>query len=115
VGLRGLGAEVRVRAPPDEEFGALPARVDVPPVPLGPSMRSVATGLVREPYGEAENSHRAVIGLRRRPRDPRTSEGRGPHDPHRRGDAKLLLDTIGMTGTTGTTGTTGQDNPRMSA
>ncbi|MEN1884593.1 hypothetical protein [Streptomyces mirabilis] len=29
--------------------------------------------------------------------------------------AKLLLDTIGMTGTTGTTGTTGQDNARMSA
>lgn len=44
VGLRELGAEVRVCAPPDEEFVALPARVGVPLVPLGPSVRSVVTG-----------------------------------------------------------------------
>lgn len=40
--LRGLGAEVRVCAPPDEEFAALFARVGVTPLPLGPSTRSVA-------------------------------------------------------------------------
>ncbi|MFD8003039.1 glycosyltransferase family protein [Streptomyces mirabilis] len=44
MGLRELGAEVRVCAPPDEEFVALPARVGVPLVPLGPSVRSVVTG-----------------------------------------------------------------------
>ncbi|MFD8213314.1 glycosyltransferase [Streptomyces sp. NPDC059697] len=44
VRLRELGAEVRVCAPPDEEFVALLARVGVPLVPLGPSVRSVVTG-----------------------------------------------------------------------
>ncbi|MFE7532563.1 glycosyltransferase, partial [Kitasatospora sp. NPDC057542] len=39
--LRGLGAEVRVCAPPDEEFADLLARVGVPLVPLGPSVHSV--------------------------------------------------------------------------
>ncbi len=43
--LRELGAEVRVCAPPDEEFTALFARVGVTPVPLGPSTRSIAAGL----------------------------------------------------------------------
>ncbi len=43
--LRELGAEVRVCAPPDEEFTALFARVDVTPIPLGPSTRSIAAGL----------------------------------------------------------------------
>ncbi|MFE4977985.1 glycosyltransferase, partial [Kitasatospora sp. NPDC056651] len=33
--LRGLGAEARVCAPPDEEFEALLARAGVPLVPLG--------------------------------------------------------------------------------
>ncbi|MFE7032806.1 glycosyltransferase, partial [Streptomyces sp. NPDC057621] len=37
VALRELGAEVRVCAPPDEEFTALLARAGVPRVPLGPS------------------------------------------------------------------------------
>ncbi|MGW7049863.1 glycosyltransferase, partial [Streptomyces avermitilis] len=41
VGLRELGAQVRVCAPPDEEFSALLARVGVPLVPLGPTVRSV--------------------------------------------------------------------------
>ncbi|WP_053749072.1 glycosyltransferase [Streptomyces sp. MMG1533] len=44
VGLRELGAEARVCAPPDEEFAALLARVGVPLVPLGPSVRSVVAG-----------------------------------------------------------------------
>jgi vancomycin aglycone glucosyltransferase len=44
VRLRELGAEVRVCAPPDEEFVALLARAGVPLVPLGPSVRSVVAG-----------------------------------------------------------------------
>ena len=43
--LRELGAEVRVCAPPDEEFAALFARVGVTVIPLGPSTRSIAAGL----------------------------------------------------------------------
>jgi vancomycin aglycone glucosyltransferase len=43
--LRELGAEVRVCAPPDEEFAELFARVGVTPIPLGPSTRSIAAGL----------------------------------------------------------------------
>jgi len=43
--LRELGAEVRVCAPPDEEFAALFARVGVTIIPLGPSTRSVAARL----------------------------------------------------------------------
>ncbi|MFF7993969.1 glycosyltransferase [Kitasatospora xanthocidica] len=42
--LRGLGAEVRVAAPPDQEFVDLLARVGVPLVPLGPTVRSVVAG-----------------------------------------------------------------------
>ncbi|WP_369185621.1 glycosyltransferase [Streptomyces sp. Y1] len=44
VRLRELGAEVRVCAPPDEEFAALLAGAGVPLVPCGPSVRSVVTG-----------------------------------------------------------------------
>jgi vancomycin aglycone glucosyltransferase len=40
VRLRALGAEVRVCAPPDEEFAELLARVDVPLVPFGRPWRS---------------------------------------------------------------------------
>lgn len=43
--LRELGAEVRVCAPPDEEFVELFARVGVMLIPLGPSTRSIAAGL----------------------------------------------------------------------
>ncbi|QFZ18877.1 glycosyltransferase [Saccharothrix syringae] len=39
--LRDLGAEPRVCAPPDEDFAELLARVDVPLIPLGPTVRSV--------------------------------------------------------------------------
>jgi vancomycin aglycone glucosyltransferase len=42
--LRELGAEVRVCAPPDEEFMALFAPVGATFIPLGPSTRSVAAG-----------------------------------------------------------------------
>ncbi|WP_410659823.1 glycosyltransferase [Amycolatopsis sp. lyj-112] len=44
VALRGLGAEVLVAAPPDEDFVTLLERVGVPLVPLGPTVRSVVDG-----------------------------------------------------------------------
>ncbi|HET8785996.1 MAG TPA: glycosyltransferase [Candidatus Limnocylindrales bacterium] len=43
--LRDLGADVRVCAPPDDEFRALFERVGVTPIALGPSTRSIAAGL----------------------------------------------------------------------
>lgn len=39
--LRELGVEVRVCAPPDEEFGELLAGIGVPLVPVGPSARAL--------------------------------------------------------------------------
>ncbi|MEH0822109.1 MULTISPECIES: glycosyltransferase [unclassified Micromonospora] len=45
VRLRELGAEVRVCAPPDEEFAVLLAGVGVPLVPFGPSVRALVTGM----------------------------------------------------------------------
>ncbi|MFI6602546.1 glycosyltransferase [Nonomuraea sp. NPDC050536] len=53
VRLRELGAEVRVCAPPDEEFVALLAGVGVPLIPLGPSVRSVVTGVRPPTAGDA--------------------------------------------------------------
>ncbi|MFD9733144.1 glycosyltransferase [Umezawaea sp. NPDC059074] len=44
VALRDLEAEVRVCAPPDDDFAALLDRVGVPLVPLGPTVRSVVAG-----------------------------------------------------------------------
>lgn len=44
VQLRALGAEVRVCAPPDDEFAQLLAGVGVPMVPIGQSVRALATG-----------------------------------------------------------------------
>jgi vancomycin aglycone glucosyltransferase len=41
--LRALGAQVRVCAPPDEEFADLLAAVGVPLVPVGPSARQMMT------------------------------------------------------------------------
>lgn len=41
VQLRALGAEVRVCAPPDEEFEDLLDGVGVPMVPVGPSAREL--------------------------------------------------------------------------
>ncbi|WP_217545080.1 glycosyltransferase [Streptomyces sp. GbtcB6] len=43
VALRQLGAQVRVCAPPDEEFAELLARAGVPHVPFGPSVRALVT------------------------------------------------------------------------
>ncbi|MFI6787935.1 glycosyltransferase [Nonomuraea sp. NPDC050383] len=43
VRLRELGAEVRVCAPPDEEFAQRLAGVDVPLVPVGRSARTLTT------------------------------------------------------------------------
>ncbi|ANN18748.1 glycosyl transferase [Amycolatopsis orientalis] len=51
LGLRELGAEARVCAPPDEEFAELLEQVGVPLVPLGPSVRSVVAG-PKPPTGE---------------------------------------------------------------
>ena len=45
VSLRKLGAEVRVCAPPDDEFAELFARAGATLIPLGPPTRSVAAGL----------------------------------------------------------------------
>jgi len=45
VRLRALGAEVRVCAPPDQEFAELMAGVDVALVPFGRSVRAVVTGV----------------------------------------------------------------------
>jgi vancomycin aglycone glucosyltransferase len=44
VALQGLGAEVEVCAPPDDDFVALLARAGVPLTPLGPTVRSVVAG-----------------------------------------------------------------------
>ncbi|MFF7259572.1 glycosyltransferase [Streptomyces sp. NPDC008159] len=44
VRLRELGAEAVVCAPPDGEFAELLARVGVPHVPFGPSVRALAVG-----------------------------------------------------------------------
>lgn len=60
VALRGLGARVRVSAPPDEEFAALLARAGVPLVPLGPTVRSVVAG-TKPPT--AENAFRLAPEL----------------------------------------------------
>ncbi|WP_374117001.1 hypothetical protein [Streptomyces sp. MNU76] len=43
VRLRELGAEVRVCAPPDEEFARRPASVGVPLVPFGRPVRALMT------------------------------------------------------------------------
>ncbi|OJZ71359.1 glycosyl transferase [Mycobacterium paraffinicum] len=45
VQLRALGAEVRVCAPPDQEFADLLAGIDLPLKPFGDSWRAWATGL----------------------------------------------------------------------
>ncbi|MCA1682296.1 MAG: glycosyltransferase, partial [Actinobacteria bacterium] len=42
--LRALGAEVRVCAPPDEDFAQRLAGVGVPMVPFGHSARALTTG-----------------------------------------------------------------------
>jgi vancomycin aglycone glucosyltransferase len=58
--LRELGAEVRVCAPPDEDFTALLARVGVPLVPLGPTVRSI---VARPKPPKAEDAFRLAPEL----------------------------------------------------
>ncbi|MFG2557386.1 hypothetical protein [Streptomyces sp. NPDC048496] len=123
--LRALGAEVRVCAPPDEEFAELPAAAGVPLVPVGQSARALMTAasppsplpwraaeLIASQFAAvtaaaegrdalvATGAPQAAAGPRRSdsdlrvpvgrapdgpdPRDPRTSDRRGRHDPHRR-------------------------------
>jgi vancomycin aglycone glucosyltransferase len=72
--LRTLGADVRVCAPPDEEFAALFARVGVTPIPLGPSTRSIAAGL-KAPSPDAAFRLAAELVAARFETLPRASEG----------------------------------------
>ncbi|MGI5347940.1 glycosyltransferase [Streptomyces sp. CA-250714] len=58
VRLRELGAEVRVCAPPDEEFAERLAGVGVPLVPVGRSVRALATGT--KPPSPADLPRRAA-------------------------------------------------------
>lgn len=51
VRLRALGAEVRVCAPPDEEFAELLAGVGIPLVPADRPVRAVVTGATPPPAG----------------------------------------------------------------
>ncbi|MEV7084527.1 glycosyltransferase [Streptomyces sp. NPDC093085] len=60
VGLRELGAEVRVCAPPDEEFAALLDGVGLPLIPLGPTVRSI---VAREKPPTAEDAFRLAAEL----------------------------------------------------
>ncbi|PRX91756.1 glycosyltransferase [Allonocardiopsis opalescens] len=62
--LRELGAEVRVCAPPDEDFAALMARVGVPLVPLGPTVRSVVGGSQPPTMEDAFRLARELVAAR---------------------------------------------------
>ncbi|TDC21633.1 glycosyltransferase [Streptomyces sp. 8K308] len=62
--LRELGAEARVCAPPDEEFAALLARVGVPLVPLGPTVRSVVAGARPPTVDDAFRLARELVAAR---------------------------------------------------
>ncbi len=74
--LRQLGAEVRVCAPPDEEFMALFARVGATFIPLGPSTRSVAAGL-KVPSADAAFKLAAELVAARFETLPAAAEGCG--------------------------------------
>ncbi|MDT0318878.1 glycosyltransferase [Streptomyces millisiae] len=64
VALRGLGAEARVCAPPDEEFVALLARAGVELVPLGPAVRSVVAGTRPPTVEDAFRLARELVATR---------------------------------------------------
>ncbi|WP_433734365.1 glycosyltransferase [Nocardia sp. CA-129566] len=64
VALRGLGAQARVCAPPDEDFAALLARVGMPLVPLGPTVRSVVAGTKPPTAEDAFRLAPALVGAR---------------------------------------------------
>jgi vancomycin aglycone glucosyltransferase len=72
--LRELGADVRACTPPDEEFGALFARVGVRPIPLGPSTRSIAAGL-KAPSPDAASRLAAELVAARFETLPAAAEG----------------------------------------
>jgi vancomycin aglycone glucosyltransferase len=52
VRLQALGAEVRVCAPPDEQFEERLAGAGVPLVPAGPSVRAMVTGATPRPAAD---------------------------------------------------------------
>lgn len=64
VALREAGAQALVCAPPDEEFAELLARVGVPLVPLGPTVRSVVAGPVRPTAQDAFRLAPALVDAR---------------------------------------------------
>ncbi|WP_433260490.1 glycosyltransferase [Actinosynnema sp. CS-041913] len=64
VALRELGAEALVCAPPDEDFRTLPARVGVPLVPLGPTVRSVVAGTKPPTAEDAFRLARELVAAR---------------------------------------------------
>ena len=61
VGLRGLGADVRVCAPPDEEVAERLAGVGVPLVPLGQPMRPLVTGATPPPAAGVPRRAAALV------------------------------------------------------
>ena len=72
--LRELGAEVRVCAPPDDEFRALFGRAGVTPIPLGPSTRSLVTRL-KTPSADAAARLAAELVAARFETLPTAAEG----------------------------------------
>ncbi|HYM83776.1 MAG TPA: glycosyltransferase [Candidatus Dormibacteraeota bacterium] len=62
--LRELGAEVRACVPPDEEFRELFARVDVTPIALGPSVRSVSTRATARSVDDARRLAAELVAAR---------------------------------------------------
>jgi hypothetical protein len=83
--LRELGAEVRVCAPPDEEFGALFVRVGLAVIPLGPSTRSIAAGLKAPSPDAAFRLAAELVGDGPGSRDARPRNRDRRPSPHRRG------------------------------
>ncbi|MFJ9965133.1 glycosyltransferase [Streptomyces avermitilis] len=64
VQLRELGAEVRVCAPPDEEFAELLAGVGVPLVPFGQSVRALVTGVTPPSAADAPRIAAELVAAR---------------------------------------------------
>ncbi|MEV0200700.1 glycosyltransferase [Nonomuraea sp. NPDC050691] len=62
VRLRELGVEVRVCAPPDEEFAELLAGVGVPLVPVGRSARALTTGAPPSPSDLPRRAAEVIAG-----------------------------------------------------
>lgn len=60
-GLRALGAEAVVCAPPDPEFARVLANADVPMVPAGQAVRPLVTGADAPPTGDFATRTTAII------------------------------------------------------